>query len=862
MLGLPNNWGVKMSYFMNVAAQLIANGYYPLPVKRDKSIHIPNWQKLKLNDVEDIDLLIPTSYLKSHTGAGVLCNNTGLIGIDIDVYDEGIAALMIQYMRDKFGDGLLFRYGGRPKVLIPMQYQGEQNNKRMSAAFMTGNNRSRIEILRGGKFVAYNEYDNADGEYVWERYTPSGTTTRKNASLVDVKLEDLPIIDESGITALLNYYEKVCASRGLSDKTATKVDEFEDDDDGLAGDKSKVSMSIQEIFQLLKDLVSLDDSYVLDNDQWVRVGMALYHQTDGDKVGYDAWIKWSKLGGTAFNDKDHEKGEHKKRWDSFDPERNDNDVITMRSIIYEYNQLRKNEEIKYHVSLVERLKSCKTYEEISEIVEEISEKEMPQMRREMFVPEVKAAFNAINLSISSAAIRKEIQFKSHLYGVVPEWCKNWVYVNDRESFFNIQTMEEMSPFTFDANFNKQANVDSDKAVKAHRVALDVHNVPKVTDIRYNPIQGEIFTLENRTYANYYRRDTLPDVPDQYTEQQKWGVEVFRKHIMEHLVDNEKDARTFMDWLAFIVQNSGEMVGWACVLQGVEGDGKSTIAYIMQYVLGKPNVRIIGNEVVQGAFKSWVGGHVLCAIEEIDITGKEKYQILNNMKQYITNPEVDLHQKGKNATTVDNFSNYLFLTNNPFALPVTEKDRRYFFMRSRFQTRSDLVNFKVSNPMYYPDLIYVRNNPSIFAGAIRKFLLEHEIDDSFNSTREAPMNEVKQEVIMEAVGSDEMVMLKQVLKESTTLGSNRELFDLTTFIKNYVDEEEAPRLKRAWKKFFSEIGMRRLAGFVKVGRRQHIFYSSDLSKWTKDGSTNGLLDEEAVKKVVNFKYDEDWYQEEL
>ena len=133
--------------------------------------------------------------------------------------------------------------------------------------------------------------------------------------------------------------------------------------------------------------------------------------------------------------------------------------------------------------------------------------------------------------------------------------------------------------------------------------------------------------------------------------------------MEHIIKDSVDAHNSMQWLAWNVQNTGNLIGWACVLQCVEGDGKTTIANIMQHVLGKPNVRIVGNEVVQGAFKSWVAGHVFCTIEEMTVTGKDRDIVMNNLKQYITNSEVDLHKKGENAETVPNFTHYLFLTNN-------------------------------------------------------------------------------------------------------------------------------------------------------------------------------------------------------
>ncbi len=844
-----------MSYLQKLADTLIANGYRIVPVE-GKRPHGNNWQHADYKSYSEIEQALPSALLKKSTNVGILCNRTEIVGLDIDVYDSVTVAKLVDFLVNIYGDCLLFRYGERPKVLIPFRYIGTDTGKRQTAYYDLPNpindKQSRIELIRGGQFVAFGEYQNDAGEtitYQWEKLNARGEMTTVNASLEHNTKTDLPVIDERGISDFFNYFEKLCYERGFGSKPHESVgDEYGEDEHLFDSDKQKVALPLPEIKQILREVHELDETYVDNHETWLSVGMALWHQTDGSHEGYKLWINWSKLS-DKFNEEQYKRGVYQKRWDSFDPETGGSDVTTVRSILYKHSQLVQERDAAQFNEIVSSIEGAHTTAELDKTIRKIATTKMTPLMRESLISPIKRAYKNLNMEISSVAIiRRQIAYDM-IGGEVPKWLRNWVYVNALESFFNTQTKELLSPFSFDANYNKIVNIDSEKQVKAHRIALDLYDIPKVKNLRYEPSDSVFVVEDSYTYANTYRLDVLPEIPDELSEEQQWGVDVFKRHILNHLIDDKQDAETFMAWLAWVVQNTGKLCGWACVLQGVEGDGKTTIANIMQYVLGRPNVRIIGNEVVQGSFKSWVAGHVFCVIEEITVTGRDKYQTMNNLKQYITNPEVDLHKKGENAEAVRNFSHYLFLTNDPYALPITENDRRYFFASSRFQKRADLVAFKKDNPDYYRNLIHVRNNPNLYAGAIRKYLMEYEIPESFSLTNEAPMNKTKRRVIQAGVGGDEIAILSDLLSRNKQLGFNKKLFNQTAFAREYVDGEKLLSLRKRWKNIFAEFAMYPITGFVQKDGTNYYFYSDNPSLWTVDGTPDGLIDKKRVREYI-------------
>lgn len=68
--------------------------------------------------------------------------------------------------------------------------------------------------------------------------------------------------------------------------------------------------------------------------EWLRVGMALHHQFNGDVEACEAWDRWS-----ATTTGNYHPGECARKWDSFTKGKG----ATLRSIIFEVNQVKKSE---------------------------------------------------------------------------------------------------------------------------------------------------------------------------------------------------------------------------------------------------------------------------------------------------------------------------------------------------------------------------------------------------------------------------------------------------------------------------------------------------------------------------------------
>lgn len=80
-----------------------------------------------------------------------------------------------------------------------------------------------------------------------------------------------------------------------------------DPDDPFAGLEPAVGLSVEQMQTLL---AGLDPD--MGRDEWIRVGMALHHECEGDDTGFDLWNGWSEGGGKYPSEE-----ALKAQWESF-----------------------------------------------------------------------------------------------------------------------------------------------------------------------------------------------------------------------------------------------------------------------------------------------------------------------------------------------------------------------------------------------------------------------------------------------------------------------------------------------------------------------------------------------------------------
>lgn len=96
-----------------------------------------------------------------------------------------------------------------------------------------------------------------------------------------------------------------------------------DPDDFMAGHEPRLGLSVEQMEELLE---ALDPD--MGREPWLRVGLALHHETEGDDTGFELWDEWSSGGATYPGTEGL-----RHQWDSFKGPTRGRRQITMATVI-------------------------------------------------------------------------------------------------------------------------------------------------------------------------------------------------------------------------------------------------------------------------------------------------------------------------------------------------------------------------------------------------------------------------------------------------------------------------------------------------------------------------------------------------
>ena len=280
------------------------------------------------------------------------------------------------------------------------------------------------------------------------------------------------------------------------------------------------------------------------------------------------------------------------------------------------------------------------------------------------------------------------------------------------------------------------------------------NTPVVFDAMYWPGKPMVFSHDCREWANIYAPDTVPPVAAEYTPEGVRAIGLFRRHLELLCGERPQVVATIMAWMAFCVQHPGRKIRWMPVIKGIQGDGKSSLGQVMSAALGSRNTLEVGPEIVcnTGGFTDWAHGQSLLMLEEIYITGRERYRVFNTLKGWISNNSGSVNGKGDKPKKVVNTCNQIAFTNHSDAMPVERTDRRLYVVFSPFGSLAQMwlkLGVKASHEHFDPIYESLAREP----GQWRKWLLEWPIPEWFDANGSAP--ETAEKEVMAQSGQDDL-----------------------------------------------------------------------------------------------------------
>jgi len=313
--------------------------------------------------------------------------------------------------------------------------------------------------------------------------------------------------------------------------------------------------------------------------------------------------------------------------------------------------------------------------------------------------------------------------KDFFKGMVYVKALNRVYISSSGEFMDQSTFKNsFAGYSFSLDSGNDKTTDDPWRAFVGNKTL---RWPKVNRVDLNPERlGENVYIEEETghkVANIYRPPNRPIIagdPGPYLD------------MLERQVPDERDREIMLCYMASLVQNPGKKFRYALVVQGTEGNGKSTHNRVIRYCIGSQytySPKAVDLVKSGGKFNGWMPVTLFAIVEEIKMPrGDDAEQA---MKQYITGDEIEVERKGVDQTMMPLRMNFMFNINDKSHLAISRDNRRWCPIYTAQQSRADLMRDGMDNDYWVELNDWLKNRDGYAIAA--HYLLNYKISEEFN-----------------------------------------------------------------------------------------------------------------------------------
>jgi hypothetical protein len=262
-----------------------------------------------------------------------------------------------------------------------------------------------------------------------------------------------------------------------------------------------------------------------------------------------------------------------------------------------------------------------------------------------------------------------------------DWYQRFAYIQDDESYFDMQDRREVSRQTFNALFRHIPckSIHTARKVEAS-ICFDenrqVMGAKALVGVTYAAGEDVIVTRDGDLFGNRWR-DARPDVEGL----RDGDISMWMDHCQE-LVPEQAELDHILDVMAFKVQHPEIKVNHAILHAGDEGSGKDTFwAPFIWAVCGDhlKNRGIMDNNSVNSQWGYQLESEILIINELKEPDAATRRQLANQLKPIIAAPPemLPINRKGLHPYYMANRLFVLAFSNDPVPISLASQDRRWF-----------------------------------------------------------------------------------------------------------------------------------------------------------------------------------------
>lgn len=859
------------NWIKDYGSSLVGRGYTIIPIIPFDADHGSAGKAPALKDWRDVraDRKMVRQWAKTKPKSGIGINTTYNPAVDIDTLDEEAAEYMISYIEENFGFAPI-RIGRPPKALM-MFKTTEAFTKVKSCQWVDPdaplNAKGKpvlqaVEVLADGEqFVAFGIHPGTKKPYFW-RGVDSPATLDGDFDLIELSLTDARVIcDEFDRWIQLNRPTWIKEQRPMRGRPVVGPDDWTDvdlDDDGEDGldDEDIAAISGLQWVGTYEELEAFLESFPNEGgyDDWIRIIAAVRSAEREEDEFRELALEWSR------KSEMHDDAYFDLKWEGGKFQRVLGEVANLNRIVE--NAEKERGRIEGNVLLKEEVipafQAARTMEEWMAAAELMRKAATFGIQREAAAKLAVESFNKISdVKLHAKEIMKHLAF-DWSKAQPPVWLRPWVYLGGAHKMYNRITGAERIPQAFDAEYLPEV---SDLGTTPMIFARKHRPVMAVEKVVYRPLQHgdlegnlrdelcmiddpDVFLEDGKMYLNSFKPKTIPPVKadEDLTPNDHRAIDVvanfFRVQFPEAV-----EYRHWMDWCSYLVSKPGHRINYMPLILGGESSGKTIIKKMFQALLGEENVDTVTNEVVHKTFSYWASGSILKVIEEVQAAdGSGGYDLLNKLKEPITNDRLMVEHKSRDGVQIVNTATWLGFTNDPAALPLGADSSRYLVLSSRFRTRAMADAYLVDNPRFFKDfeIAFTKHAP-----ALRNFFAKWERLPTFDASRRAPDTPSTRQMRESSV-PEALLSIRDAIENDRYIGISADLINLGALKQLYQDSREKPAPRRL-ARLMAEMGYAPVVAGeptqVSTGDYRGVVYAREPEKW-RDG---GYADRALIKK---------------
>ena len=419
-----------------------------------------------------------------------------------------------------------------------------------------------------------------------------------------------------------------------------------------------LGLTDDEILAVLADLPA--GEWFEDRDQWLRVGMALHHETDGSEWAFEVWCAHSKTS-EKFDLKDS-----KRVWRSF--KNRSNMPFRMASL----------------VAVVKEQRILDAFEDMPEDdngFDDVEQDPLDALIADIMAPEPQ------KLTKSQAKLQKENLEISLGKSVPPKIRK----LNHKHAVARVASKTVILDFQPDGSVTYGSATDLHTYYENERVPHNESTVPVTKMWIQHPQRrqypaGIVFAPNGGPAGAYNHWQGFSVEPNGAA-----SCRLFMKHLREvFCAGNEGHFWYMIGYWAHMIQRPEDKPGVAIVARGRKGAGKDTVAEYIGKLFTPHYITIANKDQFVGKFNAHQEKCLLLHVQEGFWAGDKRDE--GPLKYLITSPSVMIEPKGMNAFPIRSVLRLFISSNERWVVPATEDERRYFVVDVSDKHRRDHVYF--------------------------------------------------------------------------------------------------------------------------------------------------------------------------